>query len=229
MSSIGLYTDRQIFGTGLTHALLPAHRVEVLRLEDIGSSGRPGEVAILDAPPEHSPQIIRQLRAAEPHLPLVVWERVTGSEPALSALGSGVRGIMLDCTTAAEARTCIDTVLGGGIWVPLSIAQAVVSSRSCHLTRREGQLVNLVTQGLSNKEIARTLGISIGTVKVYFSRLFDKLGVSDRYELAVLGLRQAGTVCLTVPAVMSATGAQTFPQTVFLPRTYERGGERTGG
>jgi hypothetical protein len=49
-----------------------------------------------------------------------------------------------------------------------------------------------VVQGLRNKEIAYALNISEGTVKVYFSKLFQKLGVSDRYELAMLGLRHCG-------------------------------------
>ncbi|HSW49254.1 MAG TPA: LuxR C-terminal-related transcriptional regulator, partial [Bryobacteraceae bacterium] len=44
-------------------------------------------------------------------------------------------------------------------------------------------------QGLKNKEIAATLFISEGTVKVYLSRLFQKLGVKDRFELALFGLK----------------------------------------
>jgi DNA-binding CsgD family transcriptional regulator len=57
------------------------------------------------------------------------------------------------------------------------------------LTKRESQLVSLLSQGLKNKEIASTLTISEGTVKVYLSRLFQKVGVKDRFELALYGLR----------------------------------------
>jgi DNA-binding CsgD family transcriptional regulator len=57
------------------------------------------------------------------------------------------------------------------------------------LTQREGQLVTLLSQGLKNKEIATTLMISEGTVKVYLSRLFQKVGVKDRFELALFGLK----------------------------------------
>lgn len=222
MARIGLYSDREVFGAGLRQAVLPMHELVSQGLEL--HAGSPNlfadlapQVLILDAPPERSSDMIRFLRTSEPELPLIVWERVTSSEPALSALRSGVQGVILDCTTAAEVVACLDTVLHGGIWVPPSIAQAVVSSRSCHLTKRESQLVSLVTQGLSNKEIAGKLGISVGTVKVYFSRLFDKLEVSDRYELAVIGMRQAGTV--HVDAVMSPHGTHTISQTVFLPRS----------
>jgi hypothetical protein len=51
----------------------------------------------------------------------------------------------------------------------------------------------LIGQGLRNKEIAFALNITEGTVKVYLSKLFSKVGVSDRYELALLGLRHSGT------------------------------------
>jgi DNA-binding CsgD family transcriptional regulator len=57
------------------------------------------------------------------------------------------------------------------------------------LTRREGQLISLLSQGLKNKEIATALNISEGTVKVYLSRLFQKVGVKDRFELALFGLK----------------------------------------
>ena len=64
-----------------------------------------------------------------------------------------------------------------------------MSARRYSLTRREGQLVSLLSQGLKNKEIATALTISEGTVKVYLSRLFQKLGVKDRFELALYGLK----------------------------------------
>ena len=64
-----------------------------------------------------------------------------------------------------------------------------MTARRYSLTRREGQLVTLLSQGLKNKEIATALSISEGTVKVYLSRLFQKLGVKDRFELALYGLK----------------------------------------
>jgi hypothetical protein len=49
-------------------------------------------------------------------------------------------------------------------------------------------VIGLLAQGLCNKELAGNLGLSEGTVKVYLSRLFDKTGVADRFELALLAL-----------------------------------------
>ena len=53
------------------------------------------------------------------------------------------------------------------------------------MTPRERELVDLVRQGLRNREIAARLGVTEGTVKVYLHAIFDKLGVATRTELAI--------------------------------------------
>jgi two-component system nitrate/nitrite response regulator NarL len=60
------------------------------------------------------------------------------------------------------------------------------------LTPREQQVLELVEQGLKNKEIARELGIRPGTVKIHLKHIFEKTGVRGRYGLALTGLRQKG-------------------------------------
>jgi DNA-binding NarL/FixJ family response regulator len=56
------------------------------------------------------------------------------------------------------------------------------------LTRRQLQIVQLLKTGASNKEIARALGISDGTVKVHLHAIYEKLGVTSRYKLVCLFL-----------------------------------------
>ena len=56
------------------------------------------------------------------------------------------------------------------------------------LSRREREIVNLVTHGLRNKELAEKLQISEQTVKNHMHNIFDKLGVSDRLELALYAI-----------------------------------------
>ena len=53
------------------------------------------------------------------------------------------------------------------------------------LTERESEVARLVTEGLSNKEIAERLYLSIGTVKNYISKILDKLGLRDRTQIAI--------------------------------------------
>jgi DNA-binding NarL/FixJ family response regulator len=60
------------------------------------------------------------------------------------------------------------------------------------LTTREQQVLELVEQGLKNKEIALDLGIRPGTVKIHLKHIFEKTGVRGRYGLALNGLKQKG-------------------------------------
>ena len=92
------------------------------------------------------------------------------------------------------------------------------------LTQREGQLVSLLSQGLKNKEIATTLMISEGTVKVYLSRLFQKVGVKDRFELALFGLKNLTTGQLPVGEKGQRAPAGSMPglRSLVLERPAER-------
>jgi two-component system, NarL family, nitrate/nitrite response regulator NarL len=60
----------------------------------------------------------------------------------------------------------------------------VLAQTRVALTRRQGQIVSLVAQGFKNKEIASAMGITEGTVKVYLYKLFRKLGMNDRLDMA---------------------------------------------
>jgi two-component system nitrate/nitrite response regulator NarP len=158
--------------------------------------------------------MVRRLRSENLAAPLAIWERVEATEHALHALLLGVQGVLLDTSTPSDVLMCMETILSGGVWVPPAVAKAAIVSRQCHLTKREGELMSLVACGLSNKEMAFRLGIGVGTVKVYLSRLFRKLGVADRYELALLSLRHGAGSDGT-----AASGLQPpCPRSVFVPR-----------
>jgi len=60
------------------------------------------------------------------------------------------------------------------------------------LTPREREIVQQICVGLKNKEIAQTLSITAGTVKVHLMHIFEKTGVKDRFELAMHGRRLLG-------------------------------------
>jgi DNA-binding NarL/FixJ family response regulator len=80
-------------------------------------------------------------------------------------------------------------VAAGGLWFDEALEASLRNVKRITLTPRQSQLVNLLTTGLKNKEIAGALFLSEGAVKVYLSRLFQKLGVKDRFELALYGLK----------------------------------------
>ncbi len=82
------------------------------------------------------------------------------------------------------------------------------------LTDRQRDVLQLIVQGLSNKEIARTLNVAQGTVKIHIAALFGKLGVHRRAAVAVAGAR------FLAPATFASSPAGTTNRV--LPRTYDR-------
>lgn len=99
-------------------------------------------------------------------------------------------GMVLKTSDPALLLDCMEKVLAGEHWVDPEIAErtAQVKERIAQrpsLTPRERELVDLVRQGLRNRDIAAQLGVTEGTVKVYLHAIFDKLGVDNRTELAM--------------------------------------------
>lgn len=189
---IRVYTDRELLAWALPGIAAQQFRYDLIRT-DIGQepSHKGDEVpaALIVDCRAGVFELIRKLSVTYWRVPIVVWQRTRANEPSLNALDWGAAGVLHDNSSSTDVLACLESVTKGCAWIPDSVAQAASRSRRCHLSRREGQLLSLVVQGLRNKEIAHALRITEGTVKVYFSRLFQKLGVSDRYELALLGLR----------------------------------------
>ena len=70
------------------------------------------------------------------------------------------------------------------------------------LTTRQREIFDLIVIGLSNKEIARTLGLSVGTVKIHINKLFEKLGVRHRGAVALAGAK-LGIGLVPLPRLMA--------------------------
>ena len=114
------------------------------------------------------------------------------------ALSAGAAGFVLKDTAIGDLRRAIEQVMAGQSALPLELVSAAMRADSKHtaiddlskvLTEREQQVVELVSEGLTNKEIARRLEISPATVKVHVERLIGKLGVADRTQAAVLAVQ----------------------------------------
>ena len=117
---------------------------------------------------------------------------------------------------------CLQKVQAGELWFEKALTDSFLCARRVALTQREGQLVSLLSQGLKNKEIATTLMISEGTVKVYLSRLFQKVGVKDRFELALFGLKNLTTGQLPVGEKGQRASAIPGLRSLVLDRPAER-------
>jgi two-component system nitrate/nitrite response regulator NarP len=107
------------------------------------------------------------------------------------------QGMVLKTSDPGLLLQSMDAVVAGGRWVDPEIAertrQAQVRAASAPpLTRRERELVELVRQGLRNRDIAAELGVTEGPVKVYLHAIFDKFHVENRTELAMRAAELVG-------------------------------------
>jgi DNA-binding NarL/FixJ family response regulator len=137
-----------------------------------------------------------------PETAIVVWGTSVTESEALRYLKMGAKGIIRKTAEAGTVLACLENVSKGATWMEESLfREATRSDRPSRLelTSRERQVLELVEQGLRNKEIARELGIRPGTVKIHLKHIFEKTGVHGRYGLALSGMRER-----TAPHLMTA-------------------------
>jgi len=98
------------------------------------------------------------------------------------ALAAGVSGYLLKDSPAADLADAIRRVAGGGRVIAPALAEAAWSAEADPLTDRERAVLRLAAEGRSNKEIARVLALSPGTVRNYLSDACGKIGAGNRLE-----------------------------------------------
>src|SRR6185503_17348284 len=142
---------------------------------------------------------------------IVFWVNNISTELAFQAMGLGIRGILRKTLPTDLQVKCLHKVQAGELWFEKALTDSFLTARCVPLTNREGQLVSLISHGLKNKEIATTMMIGEGTVKVYLSRIFQKVGVKDRFELALFGLKNLTTGQLPVDSNGARVPAGAMP------------------
>jgi two-component system nitrate/nitrite response regulator NarL len=157
-------------------------------------------VAVLDffMPGLNGLEVLANLSAERCVTRAVFLTATATDKQLLTAVSRGAKGIVLKETALDELVECIRVVAGGREWLPPSLIDAAFEreaarqSVSTHLaqslTCRERQIVLLVAEGLSNKEMCRRLGLSEGTVKIHLHNIYEKVGINNRTALAAMAV-----------------------------------------
>jgi DNA-binding NarL/FixJ family response regulator len=144
---------------------------------------------------------LKRLRASGFTIAPVVWGLNLSEAEALRMLQAGALGVVRKTATTEALLECIRAAASGNTWMEAGVLQeperSVRGARS-NLTARELQVVELVEQGLKNRDIGQNLGIRPGTVKIHLKHIFEKTGIRGRYGLALSGLKEKGL--LSMPA-----------------------------
>jgi two-component system response regulator DesR len=151
------------------------------------------DLVLLDLTPSVTFAVLNDLKHCKSSPNIVLWVNSISTELAFQAMGLGLRGILRKTLPTDLQIKCLQRVQAGELWFEKTLTDSFLCARRVTLTNRESQLITLLSQGLKNKELATALMISEGTVKVYLSRLFQKVGVKDRFEMALFGLKNLGT------------------------------------
>jgi len=187
--------DHPLARAGLEHLLGALDDITV-----VGAAGSGAEAVRLAG--EHEPDVVlmdlempdmdgiettQALRARQPGAAVVVLTSFSDRERILAALDAGAVGYLLkDADPEELARAIRAAARGEAPLHPLAARELLDRHRAGpQLTDRESEILALVAQGLPNKLIARRLAISERTVKGHLTRVFERIGVTDRTQAAL--------------------------------------------
>ncbi|GGB85331.1 DNA-binding response regulator [Marinobacterium zhoushanense] len=206
VANVVLVDDHPLFRRGVADLLNESGRFRVLADFDCAAAllgeldQLQPDLALIDMhmPGEDGLSLLIQLKSRLPDLRVVMLTASDDSDHLLQAIQSGADGYLLKETDADLILQRLEGVLEGKVALddealllltqrlrePASNPSPHHSSTLDEITLRERQTLALIASGMSNKLIARELGISDGTVKVYVKALLRKLNLHSRLELA---------------------------------------------
>lgn len=138
---------------------------------------------------------IPRLLEVSPASRVLVFTAYDTDERVLGAVQAGAKGYLLKGATSVEITNAIRAVAAGGsVFAPAAAATLATALRAPRgagqLTERERSVLRLIAEGLPNKQIARTLGISERTVKFHSASVFRKLDADNRAQAVAIGAQR---------------------------------------
>jgi DNA-binding NarL/FixJ family response regulator len=148
--------------------------------------------------------VLRELHNSFPKTSVIVLLKSPSKELTIDAFRAGARGVFCRAEPLQALCKCINAVHQGQIWANSSQLRSVLDAFASAaplrlvnsqgrdlLTMRENDVVKLVAQGWTNRDVAQKLGLTEHTVGNYLFRIYEKLGISSRVELVLYSLRRS--------------------------------------
>lgn len=154
---------------------------------------KPADVVLMDLrlPGMSGVDAIEALKKAAPKLRFIVLTTYDGDQDIFRAIEAGAQAYLLKAMSHTDLANAIRTVHAGLKFLPDPVSKSLTErSPASELSARELQVLELIVQGLSNREIGDRLGISEATVKWHVNIILSRLNVADRTQAAVAALRR---------------------------------------
>jgi two-component system nitrate/nitrite response regulator NarP len=203
MTKVLLADDHPLVLSGI-ETVLRETRFEVVTTVDNGN-------AVLESIPQVEPEILimdlrmpgrsgldvlRTLRQRGDSRLIVILTAHVNDRDLVEALQLGVNGLLLKDSAPGLLLTCLEQLCRGQRWIDKALLERGLeltlsgngggSGSLTSLTPRENAIARLIAKGMRNKEVASELELTEGTVKVWLHRIYEKLGVNNRTELALM-------------------------------------------
>jgi DNA-binding NarL/FixJ family response regulator len=160
------------------------------------------DVVLMDVrlPGQSGVDVLKDVRQRGFTTPIILVTTFDDDDMFFRAIQTGANGFIRKDSTLAELTSCIDKVINGErVFRPTVTRSARTGLEAFQpkfdslelpepLTKKELEVLSLMTAGLSNKEIAESLGVTEATIKTHASTIFSKLGVRDRVRAVLKGL-----------------------------------------
>jgi len=201
--------DHTLFRRGLSLLLRQIYaQAEILEAADVPAALALGEtlaacdLVLLDLNMAGMDGLVglERIRAAAPAAKVVMISATTELDAIRAAIAAGARGYIPKSANDETLRHALPLILAGEVYVPPSVlsdfdrpsgtANLPADSPLRALTQRQRDTLELLVRGLSNKEIARELGLLESTVKAHLKVVLKKLGAANRTQAALLATQQ---------------------------------------
>lgn len=136
-------------------------------------------------------EAIEAIRRLDPQARIIAITSYGGDVEIRRAIDAGALGLLLKGASGEELAEAVRRVHDGRPYIAADAADELRGSEDApSLTRRETEVLRLMAEGLRNHEIAASLALSLGTVKVHVNRILEKLDAIDRTEAVTRALRR---------------------------------------
>lgn len=207
-----LVEDHELTRKGIAYSLKTFPDIEIIGDVDNGKkavdfiSSKKPDVILMDIamPVMNGIDATKKINESYPDIKIIMLTSINEKQSVLSAFHSGANAYCMKDIKSEELINIIKAVMTGAVWIDPNIAKYVLDilqttgiqeenktpSNLFNLTAREREILKLIAEGRSNKDIAEKLVLSLHTVKNHVKNIIQKLAVDDRTQAAILALKE---------------------------------------